>query len=279
MTPATLMVRLTAGIPNDALLKFAADAAARLGSTRVIGISACSPVQIYASPDGFVPTALIDRDLEQIDKELKEAEKSFRSALDGKVKAVEWRSTVVTYGTIADYVAEQMRAADLLITAAEAGPLPFDTPRRVNSANLVLRVGKPTLVVGDGVKTLDLRSVVVAWKDSREARRATQDALPVLKLATQVTVAEVAGKDDRDAAHARTEDVAGWLAGHGITAAACVVGATGEDAADIEAIARQLDTGLLVGGAYGHTRVREWVLGGVTKDLLLRPSRCSLVSH
>jgi len=44
-------------------------------------------------------------------------------------------------------------------------------------------------------------------------------------------------------------------------------------------IARELDAGLVVGGAYGHTRLREWVLGGMTRDFLLQPPRCSLVSH
>jgi len=48
---------------------------------------------------------------------------------------------------------------------------------------------------------------------------------------------------------------------------------------EIADLAKELGAGLLVGGAYGHTRVREWVLGGVTRDLLLRPTGCSLVSH
>jgi nucleotide-binding universal stress UspA family protein len=278
MTFSSLMVRLTAGASNDSVLQFATDVTAQLNVARVIGICACQPTQIYASPDGFVPADLIEQDLKQIDKELKAAEASFRSALEGKAKSIEWRSTTVTYGSIADYVAEQMRAADLLVTAVEEQVSMFGN-RRVNLADLVLKAGRPTLVAGSTVVKLDLRSVVLGWKDSREARRAAEDALPILKLAGQVTVLEVAAQDDLDDARVRTKDVTAWLAGHGVAASACAVHAVRDAPAEIEAIAKQLGAGLVVGGAYGHTRVREWVLGGVTRDLLLRPARCSLVSH
>jgi hypothetical protein len=246
------MVRLTAGAPDDALLRFAGDAASQLKAARVIGISARQPLEIYASPDAYVPAELIEGDLKQIDKELKAAEKAFHVALDGRVKALEWRSTTVTFGTIADYVAQQMRAADLLITGVGNGGSMFDDSRRVDLADLVLRVGKPVLVVGSGVEKLDLRSVVLCWKDTREARRAAKDALPILKLAGRVTVVELAAKDDLDEARVRTEDVTSWLTSHGIKASACAVGAVGEDPTEIETIAKQLGACLW---AYPHTRV------------------------
>lgn len=279
MTPASLMVRLAAGVANDALLLLTADLAARLKVTQVIGISACQPVQIYGSYDMYVPPQFITWDREQIDKELKAAQDRFRAALEGKVTSLEWRSTVVTYGSIADYVAEQMRAADLLIAAVEEGGSLFERTRHVNVADLVLRAGRPVLVAGSTVDKLDLRSVVVGWKDTREARRAVEDALPLLMLAARVTVVEVADDEDLADARTRTEDVADWLARHGVAAAARAVAAANDDATTLRDVSKELDAGLLVGGAYGHTRLREWVLGGVTKDLLLRPARCSLVSH
>jgi nucleotide-binding universal stress UspA family protein len=278
-TPASLMVRLAAGVSNDALLLFTADLAARLKVTEVIGISARQPVQIYTSPDMYVPPEFINWDLEQIDKELKSAEKAFRSALEGKVTSVEWRSTVITYGSIADYVAEQMRAADFLVMAAEEGGSLFDRTRHVSVADVVMRAGRPVVVVGPTVEKLDLGNVIVGWKDTREARRAVDDALPVLLLADRVTIVEVSDEEGIAAARARTEDVADWLARHGIAAATRAVTAAGRDAEELGNIAKELDAGLIVGGAYGHTRLREWVLGGVTRDLLLRPARCSLVSH
>jgi ribosome-binding ATPase YchF (GTP1/OBG family) len=180
------MVRLAAGAPNDALLKLTSDLAARLAAARLIGISARQPMPIYGSPDMYAPPELSTWDSEQIDRELKAAEKEFRFALEGKVAAVEWRSTVVTYGSIADYVAEQMRAADLLITGAHEGGALLDRSRYVNVADLVLRAGKPVLVAASSQDKVDLRTVVVGWKDTREARRAVQDAVPLLRLAERV---------------------------------------------------------------------------------------------
>lgn len=180
---------------------------------------------------------------------------------------------------IADYVAEQMRAADILITSPEEGTARFNGARQIKLADLVLKAGRPVLVVGPGVDKLDPRNVVVGWKDTREARRAAEDALPLLKLANRVTVVEIAAEEDLRRAQIRTGDVAAWLERHGISSAVRVVRAVYEDSTRIADLARECGAGLVVGGAYGHTRAREWMLGGVTRDLLLRPTGCSLVSH
>ena len=202
------------------------------------------------------------------------------SALDETGAAVEWRSTVLTYGAIADYVAAEMRAADLLIIAADEAGAAFDRSRHVDVADLVPQIGRPVLLAGAGVDRLDLRSVVVGWKDTREARRAAEDALPFLRLAERVTVVEVVPDGELEDARIRTQDVADWLATHGVTASVRTLAATKDEAATLREAATKLGAGLLVGGAYGHTRLREWVVGGVTRDLLLRPiGCCSLVSH
>lgn len=280
-TTASLMVHLSAGEPNEALLELTADLAGRLEAARVIGISARQPIQIYGSPEMYVPPELLNWDREQIDKELAAAEKEFRSALEGKVASVEWRSTVVTFGSVADYVAEQMRAADLLVTGAAKGSALLDESRHVNLADLVLRAGRPVLVAASTQRRVDLRTVVVGWKDTPEARRAVQGALPLLRRAERVVVVEIAARDDLADARTRTQDVAGWLTGHGIVASARAVAATTSEGDQLRNLTSdlELDAGLVVAGAYGHTRLREWVLGGVTRDLLLQPSRCSLVSH
>ena len=277
MTPTTLMVRVAPGDSNDAVLRFAADLAARLEATQLIGISACQPVPIYATYT-YVPQDILGRGREQMERELEVARDRFHAVLQGKVAKLEWRSTV-TYGPLADYMAEQMRAADLLVTPPQERGSVFDTTRQVDVADLVLRAGRPALVVGVGIDSLDLRSVVVGWKDTREARRALEDALPLLKRADRVTVVEMAADRELPEARARTEDVANWLARHGIAASARAHASPGDDATQLSGIARELDAGMLVGGAYGHTRLREWVLGGVTRDLLLRPSRCAFVAY
>jgi nucleotide-binding universal stress UspA family protein len=75
------------------------------------------------------------------------------------------------------------------------------------------------------------------------------------------------------------QDVVGWLKRHGIEANAVAAPSTGDDATGLKAIAQEQRVDLIVAGAYGHSRVREWVLGGVTRDLLLRGGPPALVSH
>lgn len=279
MTPSSLMIHLTPGISSEKLLRLGADLAGRLKVGRVIGIAGCQPLPFYGDGAFYVSGDIVDLDRAQIDKDLKEAEAAFRGALAGKMAQLEWRSAV-EYGLIADFIAREMRAADLLVTMPEQGSAVLDTTRRVVVADLVMRTGRPVLVVDPDTDRLDLENVVVAWKESREARRAVQDALPLLRLAGRVTVLEVAVADeDIPAARQRVGDVVTWLMGHDIAASGRVVVSNGNDAAQIEAVAIELDAGLVVGGAYGHNRLREWVLGGVTRDLLLKPARCSLVSH
>lgn len=279
MTPASLMVRLVPGSSNESLLRLAADLAIRLKVTEVIGIAASQPLPLYGGPEAFVSQDLLDRDQAAVERELAACRDRFSAALEGAATTVEWRSTV-TYGALADYVVDQARAADLLITPVDrAESSPLASRRHVSAADLVLRAGRPVLVVGDQVERLDLASVVVAWRDTREARRAAQDALPLLRLADRVTVVEIARAGDLDEARSRLEDVADWLARHGIAAAPRAVAAQGDDASQLAGLAAELDAGLLVAGAYGHARLRQWALGGVTEDLLLQPSRCTLVSH
>ena len=145
-----------------------------------------------------------------------------------------------------------------------------------------MQAGRPLLVVPDRVNWLDLRSVLVAWKDTPEARRAVADALPLLRKAKDVTIVEIAERDvDRSAVAAGVTDVAAWLARHGVTATARVSEAAGGDtaAAQLDKVAGDVGAGLIVAGAYGHSRFRELILGGVTQYLVTQSARCVLLSH
>ncbi len=276
MTYASLMVHLDLGAPNAGLLRVAADLAERF-KAQVIGIAACQPMPITYG-DGYMSADVIEQDRAESEKETEKAEAEFRAALHGRVAGLQWRSAI-SYMALADYVAGQARAADLLITGPDRKAPSLDSSRQVNIGNLVMRIGRPVLIVPPDADTLDLASVVVGWKESRETRRAVMDALPLLQQAGRVAVVEVAADEDLvDACH-RLQDVVAWLKCHGVAAEAVAAPSVGNDATRLDAIAREHGAGLLVAGAYGHNRLREWVLGGVTRDLLLRPDRCSLVSH
>jgi len=77
----------------------------------------------------------------------------------------------------------------------------------------------------------------------------------------------------------RVNDVATWLSHHGVLATEQVHGECGHAGAQLERIASDVGAGLIVAGAYGHSRFREWILGGVTKRLVNPLGRCSLLSR
>ncbi|AOH87055.1 hypothetical protein AWL63_22965 (plasmid) [Sphingomonas panacis] len=276
MSYATLMVHLELGQPNVDLLKITGDLAERFQAS-VIGIAACQPIQ-YVYGDGFISGQVAEQNRAEIQQEVDAAETEFRAALDSRVSDLTWRCAI-TRTSIADYIGEEARSADLLITARDRGGSLLDKTRNVDMGDLVIRAGRPVLLVPTGATSLKPERVMVAWKDSREARRAVLDALPLLEMASHVTVVEIASEDDMTEAGKRIADVVGWLKRHGIPAEPLVARSTGNDATAIETIARQQSAGVIVAGAYGHSRLREWVLGGVTADLLLAADRCAMLSH
>ena len=194
-------------------------------------------------------------------------------------KKLEWRSSVIR-DSLDDYIAEQARAADIIITGKDIGGGFPDATRRVNIGRLTVKAGRPILLVPQGITALSLKHVFVAWKDTREARRAALDALPLLEAAGHATVIEVTGVRDQAEAEKQVKDVALWLEQHRLSASPLAIlelPAAQESFLRAELVKRQCD--LLVAGAFSHSRAGEWVFGGVTLDILLDPDFCVLLSH
>jgi nucleotide-binding universal stress UspA family protein len=144
----------------------------------------------------------------------------------------------------------------------------------------MLQSGRPVLVAPPAGGRLALEAVVVAWKDTREARRAISDALPLLRSAGEVVVMEVCGSDEAGDAGVHVASVVKGLARHGVKARAKVQTAPPERVAtELNIEAQAIGADLIVAGGYGHTRIGEWVFGGVTFDLLNYPERFVLLSH
>ena len=272
----TLMAHLELGQPNDHLLAIAADLAQRL-KAHMVGIAGCQPIRLDWT-DAYITAEVLAEDAKEIERQMGVAEKAFRAAMEGRAAGAEWRSTV-TMGSLADYIATQARAADLIITGPDIGASLFDHTRRVGITDLVMEAGRPVLIVPKGQGQLPLHHVLIGWKGTRECRRAVADALPLLKLAYQVSVTEIAADADMSRAKHHVSDVAAWLGRHGIKAKAAAVAAAGADSDRLQELARETQADLVVAGAYGHSRLREWVLGGVTGDFLLSPDRCVFLSH
>lgn len=271
----TLMAHLELGRSNAGLLKIAGDLAERLHAG-VIGIAACQPAQL-AYGEGYVAGDLMQIDRDELERELKVAEAEFREALQGRTDTLEWRATV-TFGSLSAYVAAEARSADVILTQASSNDI-MDHARCVGTGGLVMQAGRPVLVAPKGAEQLNFEQVLVAWKDTREARRAVMDALPLLQKASKVSVVEIATEADQAAALAHVEQVVAWLQRHGVAASPMVSLILGDDASRLGELALEQDAGLIVAGAYGHSRVQEWALGGVTRDLLTRNDHFVLLSH
>src|SRR4051794_3868138 len=277
MNYKTVMVSLALDRPNDACLAVAGDLAERF-EARVIGIAASDlkPPMYFAG--GGHAQKLLDEEEVAIRRRLSELEAEFRNSIGKRAKAVEWR---FARSLPVPYVLRQARAADVLVVGARAEAI-VDPCVAADPSDLVMQAGRPVIVVPPTVQWLDMRSVLVAWKDVREARRAVFDALPILAAAKDVTIAEIAEQDsERADALSHVEDVARWLRDHGIVANPVV-----PDAETAAAVTEQLDriagnvgAGVVIAGAYGHSRFREWILGGVTRHLATESGRCAFLSR
>ena len=180
-----------------------------------------------------------------------------------------------------DAIVRHANCSDLLVvgqTDRRASPdgVAWDFPQQA-----VLRAGCPVLVVPHaGTFAAVGERVLIAWKGTREAVRAVRDALPILRTAQQVVLIEVA--DDApptDAQRIALLEVQAWLNRHGVESEVRLE--SGADAAGDVLLSRAADfeSDLIVMGAYGHSRVREWVLGGVTRHLLNHMTVPTLMSH
>lgn len=142
--------------------------------------------------------------------------------------------------------------------------------------------GRPVLVLPGPASTKAgplLTNVVVAWDFSPQAARALGEAIPLLEKAGKVAIATVRGEKHIAARHAHRE-MAQRLKAHGIEAAFRDIDAAGRSAAAaIEAFLAEADASLLVMGAYGHSRFREFVLGGATRNMLDAPPVPVFLSH
>jgi nucleotide-binding universal stress UspA family protein len=184
---------------------------------------------------------------------------------------VEWRGEMEASRT---FVPRQARAADLAMIASRTDKT-FDV-MRLDPADMLFGAGRPVLALPAGAGPLDLGTVVLAWKDTPQARRAAHDGLMLMTLARRVIVLGVGERVEKTA----LEDVAAWLSGH-------VVGSEirfdgdfrGPAGPHVRHVADEAKAGLIVAGAYGRSRMREYVFGGVTRDLLMNAAVPCLMAH
>jgi nucleotide-binding universal stress UspA family protein len=181
----------------------------------------------------------------------------------------EWRSITTERRPAADVVVEHARSADLVVVGQVDPEGDFsdilDCPDQ-----LVTGAGRPVLVLPRGTRMTALPSVVaVAWNGSREAARAVFDALPLLQLAQKVEIVAIEEKASRAEGHLPDTEIASSLARHGVkTRITSYKARDVQTADDLKERVQSFGSQLLVMGAYGHSRLTEFVFGGVTRRML-----------
>jgi nucleotide-binding universal stress UspA family protein len=263
--------------PNDARLAVGCQIAEKFNAGLVGIVAAVFSPPLYFTI-GEEAQKLVDQGQASIKRRISELESQFREVTKNRAKHVEWRCAV---DFPARYVLKEARCADLIVSGGRSDVFsdPFGslTPR-----DMVMEAGRPLLVVPDSVDWLDPRSMLVAWKDTPEARRAIVAALPMLRTARDVTVAEILELEDgRTAAAELVRDVVAWLARHGVSASELVPSLDQDQNAanQLDVLAANVGAGVIVAGAYGHSRFRELILGGVTQHLITRSARCALLAR
>jgi nucleotide-binding universal stress UspA family protein len=270
----TLLVHVQPEADAQPRLEAACDLAQRAGAA-VHGVGAeMIPAEATTDPYGYMGGAWVAEVQKVIAQNLRNAEARFVEAakgLEGQWTAVEDMPALA--------MARISRGADLIV--AGGSPLSYrDGYRWCDPGKLMLESGRPVLVVPPHGGRLRLEAAVVAWKDTRESRRALADALPLLACADEVVVVEVCDASETEDAQVHTAAVVRALARHGVKGRAKVVAAPPERVAvELNIEAQAIGADLIVAGGYGHTRLGEWVFGGVTYDLLHHPERFVLLSH
>jgi nucleotide-binding universal stress UspA family protein len=240
----------------------------------LIGISAAAfrpPMEV----EGVAVQGVTELDIKETSAKLAGQGHWFRGIASAPHRKLEWRPV---FDFPVNALAREARSADLVVIGRQAGPGdPYST---LDPGEAILRMGRPTLVVPEGVSSLRTQNVVIGWKDTREARRAVRDALPLLNDAKRVIIVEICGTGEEDDVRTRLDDVANYLTRHRIPIGGRVIlHREGSAATQLLRLAQDENADLLVTGAYGHSRLGEWVFGGMTRDLLASSPICCLMSH
>ncbi len=256
MSWKTLLVHLDPHAQNDALIGWAADLAARTGA-RLLGLAAAQlRVNVYRGMSPRAASELLQRETEALESRLASLGEAFLAAAGA---GAAYRGMI---GDADQLLADHARVADVVVM------VPDPERESPDAAAVVLTAGRPVLLAAPDLRPLGPGTAIVAWKDTREARRAVADALPLLRLARDVRVVAVIESGEA-AVRESAADVVEYLRRHEVQAGAELIEPVdGEIGAALAAAARDLGADIVVSGGFTHGPLRQRVFGGVTRSLL-----------
>jgi nucleotide-binding universal stress UspA family protein len=258
----------------------AAAAIAREEGAHVIGLYVIPAVELQVASE--IQVVPVEND--ELQKYFRQQEKAVRGAFESTILEAgiqgEFRVVEALMPYIAATVWEEAREADLVL----AGFSSSRSSRALGadfSEQLFIGSGRPTLVMpANGKGSFPPGRVLVAWNGSREGARAVFDSMPLLQRADEVLVA-FAGADSKfqPRIEARREGLVRTLLRHGVHARAIDLDSSHEAGKALLERAETREVDLIVMGAYGHARLREFILGGATRTVLKGMKCPVLFSH
>lgn len=260
------------------ILQFAG-ALAKEHAARLIGMFV-QPAPALTKAESFARGKGIREVMEVHDSQVEGVEAGYRAAFEKVVHHHGLQSEWKSLPHFSSEIAVQAYYADLVVVARPESAITSANPPRL-AESLVLSSGRPILLFPPGSAVSQVRRILLAWNATRESVRAAADALPLLARAEAVEVMII--DPHRHKVLPREEPGAGiarHLASHGARVEVRHVSSEGKDVGKLmlsQAAAFRAD--LLVMGAYGHSQVREWMFGSVTRTVLYEATLPVLMSR
>jgi nucleotide-binding universal stress UspA family protein len=268
-----LMIRLDGTVADEARLAVAQELAQAFNSRIVALFFNIIPVVLFEEETGVAAAEMLQRVHEVGDR----TEAILRQRLARLHQPAELRRFDDIANGIGDIAAQEARAADVFL-ALRADKPPDDRGEFVEP--VLFGSGRHVLVFPERRRDRLLGgNVILGWNGSREAARAMAESLPYLRRAVSVTVSVVTGERAVEAEAALGEDAVSHLRQHDIPATLRRVEMREDAGATLIREARELDAHLIVIGGYGHSRLREYLLGGTTRRLLREAPVPLLIAH
>ena len=244
--------------------------------SHVVALHVSTPPYIPAIAGAEIPIELITAQEEYQRQQAEAARQAVERVRQRSGVDFEWR---LAAGELAGAALLHSRYADLVVIGQASGEDDDPLETDILPESIIFGAGRPVLIVPRyGIFSKCGERVLIAWKRTRESTRAVHDALPLLTRAKSVLVMEI--NPDRGDKHIAGSDIALHLARHGVKADVSSTVASEIDVGNA-ILSRASDVGadLLVMGAYGHSRLREFVFGGVTLEVLRHMTVPVLMSH